>query len=158
MPGLAFPGFYRGAAITMLKIEIHPSRHLAILLGIAHTAAAGISLVVDMPTPARLLLMLGIAASFVHALYGPALLRAGGSIIAVELGEGGKLSVRTRRGGWHAATLRDSSFVASYLAVLNLKLEKAYFAHHVVIMPDSMDAEDFRRLRVWLRWRKAAAV
>ena len=33
----------------------------------------------------------------------------------------------------------------------------APFSHalkRIVILPDSLDAEDFRKLRVWLRWKE----
>jgi hypothetical protein len=29
------------------------------------------------------------------------------------------------------------------------------FSPHLVILPDALDAESFRQLRVWLRWGKA---
>jgi toxin CptA len=141
----------------MVRIDLHSSRQLIILIGLAHAGAAAVSLVVELPGAAQLLLVLGIAASFVNALRGPALLRAVSSITALELGEDGKLSIQTRQGDWCAATLLESSFVGPYLTVLSLKTEKSRFAHHAVIMADSLNAEDFRKLRVWLRWRKASA-
>lgn len=141
----------------MLKISLHSSLQLTVLVGLAHAGAAVVCLVVDVPGLARLLILLGIAASCVHALRGPALLRAMGSITALELKEGGELSIQTRRGDWCAATLLGSSFVGPYLTVLSLKIEKSPFARHAVIMPDSLNAEDFRKLRVWLRWRKASS-
>ncbi|MGQ0522707.1 MAG: protein YgfX [Betaproteobacteria bacterium] len=141
----------------MVRIYLHSSRHLMILIGLAHGGAAAVALVVDLPGVAQLLIMLSIAASCVNALRGPALLRAVSSITALELGEDGKLSIQTRQGDWCAATLLESSFVGPYLTVLSLRTEKSRFAHHAVIMADSLNGEDFRKLRVWLRWRKASA-
>jgi len=34
-----------------------------------------------------------------------------------------------------------------------LKPAGSRLAKHLVILPDAIDAEDFRRLRVWLKWR-----
>jgi toxin CptA len=47
--------------------------------------------------------------------------------------------------------LRDS-LVTPYLTVLNVLPQGARFSRSVVILPDSLDAESFRQLRVWLKW------
>ena len=47
----------------------------------------------------------------------------------------------------------DSIFVAPYLAVLNLKLQNKFLGGSAVILPDSIDGGEFRRLRVLLRWK-----
>jgi len=138
----------------MLKLAIRPSRQLALLLGLAHAAAAGACLVVAMPVFLKIVLVLVVGASCGRALYGPALLRSPRAIVALEISEGGALLFQTRRGDWEKGTLLDSSFVAPYLTVLNLKSEGGRFARHVVILPDSVAADEFRRLRVWLRWHK----
>jgi toxin CptA len=52
-----------------------------------------------------------------------------------------------------------SSFVAPYLTVLELKplgaggLWQRFRTRSVVILPDGIDAEEFRQLRVLLRWK-----
>ena len=141
----------------MLKVALRPSRQLALLLGLAHAAAAGACLVAPTPVWLKVILVLAVGGSCGRALYGPALLRSPESIVALEISEGGALSFQRRRGDWEEGTLLDSSFVAPYLTVLNLKSEGSRFAHHVVIMPDSVAADEFRRLRVWLRWHKTGA-
>ena len=141
----------------MFKIAIYPSHRLALLLILAHAAAAGVCVAADMPVALKVVFLLLIGASCGYALCGPALLRNQEAIVALEITDGGALSFQTRRGEWYRGTLLDSSFVAPYLAVLNLKTDEARLARHVVIMADSLAAEEFRRLRVWLRWRKAAA-
>lgn len=47
--------------------------------------------------------------------------------------------------------LRDS-LVTPYLTVLNVLPQGARFARSVVVLPDSLDAEQFRQLRVRLKW------
>lgn len=82
-----------------------------------------------------------------------ALLRSPQSIVAIEIGEDGKFAFQTLDGRWHAARLRQSSFVSPWLTVLNLSPENARWMRNVVILPDSVQADEFRRLRVWLRWK-----
>lgn len=137
----------------MLKTSLKPSRQLAVLLVLAHAAAAGAALAVEIPVVLKIALTLLIAGSCAAYLYGPALLRSDEAIVGLEIGEGGGLSFQTRRGEWQEGTLLGSSFVAPYLTVLNIKATGKRFARHVVILPDSIDAEDFRRLRVRLRWQ-----
>ena len=140
----------------MVTITIGPSRQLALLLTLAHMRAAASALSVDISIWLKAALVLAVAGSLLHALNGSALRRSGRAIVALEIGEGAAASFKTRCGDWHKAVLLDSSFVAPYLTVLNLRTGLSRLAHHVVIMPDSVSAEDFRRLRVWLRWRKTA--
>lgn len=142
----------------MLKVSINPSRQLALLLCIAHAAAAGASLVADAAIGVKVTAVLLIAVSCGISLYGPALLRSGKAIVALELAADGSLTFRTRRGEWHEGRLLDSSFVTPYLTVLNVAAAGSALTRHVVILADSVAPDDFRRLRVWLRWRMAAAL
>ncbi len=146
----------RETVVYFLKISLKPSRRLAMLLGLAHAAAAGMVLVVDVPIWLQLFLLVLIGTSCGVCLYGPALLRGGEAIVGLETGEGGSLLLQTRRGEWREGALLGSSFVSPYLTVLIVRTEGKLFARHVVIMPDSLDAEDFRRLRVRLRWQRAS--
>lgn len=58
-----------------------------------------------------------------------------------------------------ACALLGSSFVAPYLTVLELKplgfqkLWQRFSPRSVVILPDGIDKEEFRQLRVLLRWK-----
>jgi toxin CptA len=142
----------------MLRIAIRPSCRLTLLLFLAHAAAFGACVAADMPVELKFLVVLLIGLSCAHALYGAALLRSRKAIVALEITDGGVLTFQTRSGEWRRGILLDSSFVAPYLTVLNLKTDGTRLARHVVIMADSVAAEEYRRLRVWLRWRKTAAV
>jgi toxin CptA len=75
------------------------------------------------------------------------------SLIALRLDADCRCEFQTRAGAWHEAALLGSSFVAPYLTVLNLKPAESRMVKHLVILPDAVHAEDFRRLRVWLKWR-----
>ncbi len=72
--------------------------------------------------------------------------------MGLEISDDGALSFQTRRGEWCEGTLLGSRFVSPYLTILNIGIEGKFFARHVVIMPDTVHAEDFTRLRVRLRW------
>jgi toxin CptA len=135
-------------------IALRPSRNLAWLLGLAHLAAAGAVAVLELPLWLAIALVLSLAAHGVTQVARLALLRGADSVVAVEAGRASGVPFRQRDGAWHEGRLVGSSYVAPGLTVLNLKLAGARRLRHVVILPDAVDAEDFRRLRVWLRWSR----
>ena len=55
------------------------------------------------------------------------------------------------------ATVLGTSYVSASLTVLNLKLAGRRVVEHILIVPDNVDPEAFRELRVLLRWRPRAA-
>ncbi len=53
----------------------------------------------------------------------------------------------------------ENTVVTAHITVLNCRLLSAtfwqkLFAQHVIILPDAVDRESYRQLRVWLRWAK----
>jgi toxin CptA len=79
------------------------------------------------------------------------------SIIKLELTARAEFFVTQRDGQKIKAEVLTTSFVAWYLVMLNLRLPDGRLARHVVLMPDMLDGEAFRRLRVWLRWGHPAS-
>lgn len=56
--------------------------------------------------------------------------------------------------GEYMDTVIDAAtFVAPYMTVLCLKTDRTFRRRTVAILPDSIDGEVFRQLRVWLRWK-----
>lgn len=74
------------------------------------------------------------------------------SCLSLSLDTKGEWQLVTRDGNRYDATILASSFVTPYLAVLNCSLTGRWLQYHIVILPDAVDEEAFRRLRVWLRW------
>ena len=71
--------------------------------------------------------------------------------LALEINVKGELSVQCDS-NWREAKVLGSSLVLPYLAVLNLKVPNRSLPFYVLVFPDNVDAESFRRLRVWLKW------
>jgi toxin CptA len=53
---------------------------------------------------------------------------------------------------WRVVTVCPGSLVTPWICVLRLRTDTGH-VQNVLILPDSLHADDFRRLRVWLRWR-----
>lgn len=137
-------------AAPALRLGIRPSRLLAGALVLAHglaLAAAWISL----NGWAQYLVWGAILASLAHALF-----RAMHPALLLELHEDGRVSWRNRDGTWHEGKLGSSHFVSAALAVLELE-PRGRQRKRLILVADSVSHEDFRRLRVWLRWQRGPA-
>lgn len=142
-----------GMAIPLLTARLEPSLHLAAMLGFAHFAAIGMLWPLALPTTIKLLGTAILAASLFFYLRRYALLRSPRSVVALELSDEMSCALETQHGERIICTLLGSSFVAPYLTVLNLKPSDGFFTRSVVILADGIDAEQFRQLRVLLRWK-----
>jgi toxin CptA len=135
--------------LTPPSITLFPSRRLAAVLGAAHAGAMACLWVLAVPWPWKAAGTLALAASAAMVIARTALLRGGRAVIELRVGGGG-VSYRTRDGAWHAGRLAPSSFVSPLLTIIGVEGDGR--PRYVVIAPDSVEPEDFRRLRVWLKW------
>lgn len=55
-----------------------------------------------------------------------------------------------------AAQVLGSTLVSAHLLVLHCRIHNQRKVHYLTLWPDSMPTDDFRRLRVALRWSKGA--
>ena len=141
---------------TRLRIAIGPSRTLAVVLAAAHSTALAIAFIVTVPAWARLIIAAAVVTSGGISIWRSALQCSPSAIVGIEAEEGGRIACRIRDGRWHDAEVLPSSFVAPWLTVLNLRMAGGGVAH-VLILPDNVEREAFRRLRVLLRWSQHSA-
>jgi hypothetical protein len=141
----------------LTKLALRPSYRLAALLTAAHGVAGGLLAVVGLPAAITSLLALAVALSFLATVRRTALLISRDAVVALEWTADGGLSFQTRDGTWRAARLLPDSFVTPPLTVLCLATsESGARVRHVVLLPDSAGREEYRRLRVRLRWDRSA--
>ena len=137
-------------------LSITPSRSLAWILIGAHIAAG--ACVVALHPPWWIALAAGtvLLASVVFHLLRDALRRLPDSVTTLQARKDGSYRLTLRNGESPACRLLGSSFVTPWLTIVNVELAEERSTRHVVIVPDAVSAGDFRRLRVWLRWKGAA--
>lgn len=140
-------------AASPFVVHLKPSVHLAVLLSLAHFAAISLLWLLVLPTAIKLVGTAIFALSLVFYLRYHALLRSPGSIVAFALSNEMACTLATQRGEQITCALLGSSFVAPYLTVLNLKPSGRFFTRSIVILADGIDVEEFRQLRVLLRWK-----
>lgn len=135
---------------------LRPSCWLAAILIAGHVAAGAAVFVLGLD--AGWLAVAGgvLALSLALELYTAAFRRGSNAVVALRTTASGRLSARLRAQGWCDCDVLGSSCVTPWLTVLNIRKAGERRVRSVVILPDSMDAAEFRELRAWLRWRAEA--
>jgi toxin CptA len=137
------------------RVTVRSSALIAVAVSIAHLAAGVVLWVVPIPVMGKAVFTLAIAVSLIYFMARDAALHTAGSIVALELRDDGEIACQTRDGAWLDCALLGSSYVSPGMTVVNLRPRGRMGARRVILVPDNVDAEDFRRLRTWLRWRGA---
>jgi|SRR5258705_5285270 toxin CptA len=141
----------------MLRISLRPSRLLAAILLLAHAAAITAVLMVELPRWLKVVAIALLVAQCVVVVRRQAFLMGADAATAIEVTSDHRMNVETRSSGWCEYDVLGSTYVTSYLTVLNLRRPGNRMAKHVTLLRDSLNADDFRKLRVWLRWKEGSA-
>ena len=134
------------------EISLGPSRSAA--WAVAAASLATLVLIAAAPGGLRLRILFAtwIACAALEALHSRALLRGGRAARIVSLQPEGAISVQDALGRWRTGGLCEGSFVAPWLTVIRWRPAGAWFDRTIPILPDMLSQEDFRRVRVTLRW------
>ena len=134
-------------------IGLHRSRILAGLIALSSVAAAaGLSMLPRSTENLAVFWLLWLFASLM-AMHG---MRQVHWFIRLE--RSGAVSLQaTQDANWENATLDSTLFVHPWLTVFRLR-PAGGVAKTIVVTIGSLPAEDFRRLRVFLRWRLSVSV
>lgn len=141
----------------MLKITLRPSWLLAGILTLAHAAAIAVVLLVGIPLWIKIIATAVLIAQWLIVVRQRALLRGPNVALAIEITSDHEINLRTRASGWREYDVLGYTYVTPYLTILNLRQSGDRTTSHVALLPDSLEAEDFRKLRVWLRWKQDRA-
>jgi len=140
--------------VPILGVPLRASCSFAAVLAAMHAAAAWVALSAPWP-PAC-----GLASALIlllHAAWGirrHALLRASASITGLRLHGEDECELQPLAGERIRGRIDGSSFVLPWMIVLRVAVRGRYRLHSVVLLPDAMRADDFRRLRARLRWSR----
>jgi toxin CptA len=138
----------------MIRATLKPSARLAALFLSSHGGAMTAIVALDFALPLKAALALAVAASFVHCMYKHAFLAAMRSVITIDIRDQLVAAIQTRKHGWRDALILGSTCVTPVLSVLNLRVDGERLTRHVLLVPGNVDADDFRRIRVLLRWSR----
>ena len=131
-----------------MVITLRRSRLLDFSLVSIHALAALALFFVSFPAPIRIVALLFVALSLARVLrreaFGRLALSAENANEICYWGDSPQAVV---------ATILPETSVFLFLIVLHLFEEEGQVRRQRVLFPDQMRTDEFRRLRVWLRWR-----
>lgn len=127
-----------------LLITVAPSRRLRLLVAGLHLAAAGALWLADLPMAAQLASTGLIGASL--AAY-----RRPGQPVTLRAKSRGELEIR-EGDAWKPVPAFSAQLLFPAITLLRYTPAGQDRPAYLAILPDSLPAQDFRRLRVWLRW------
>jgi hypothetical protein len=139
--------------LSALRLELAPSRPLAALIVLAHAAAAA-SAYGLVKGPLGVALAIAFVALGAAAAWSRALLGAGSSVRAIELG-GPEAVFELANGARLVAPVAARRYVTRYLVALPLGGE---LRRTLLVSADMLGAEEFRRLRLWALWNRLPGV
>ena len=137
--------------LSSLTFEPQRSRSLLAGSGFVHGLASIAAIVASVPLWIKAGLLAGIGLSLVWTGYRYGWPRGGGFITRVELLDG-RWCLETGDGVRHPACL-IGGYAHPGIVVLNFRLESGW-RRSLALLPDAVDSESLRRLRVWLRIRR----
>ena len=128
------------------RVRLRPSR--AAIAFVIASGCATLILVLAIPLPA---VARSFAAAWSAATWLTALRAVGPRGICEIVMRGPEIDVRDSQGRWHAGHVTGGSFVSPWLTIVRWRAAGARFDRTIVILPDCLDRERFRALRVVLR-------
>jgi hypothetical protein len=140
---------------VQLRVTLRRSRIAMLALISAWAAGAGLLLI--LPTPAWLdaLAAAGLAGWAHHHWGRHASRRSRHAVVEVMLSTDAVVVVRYRDERLVAGAVRASTFVHPWFTTIVWRPDGRWFSRRLPILPDMLDADAFRRVRVMLRYGKS---
>lgn len=123
------------------------------MLIMAHCAVIPLAWLLSVAFSFKCAITLMVMISLYYYLRQDALLDFPCSVVSFTLTDGKNCVLKMRNGSEKECIVLGTSYVSAYLTVLILQPVRYWNLRSVIILPDSVDAEEFRRLRILLRWK-----
>ena len=136
---------------SVLRVSLQSSRIAAGLLAAATIATAAMLALLPAEPWLRAAGVVVAGACGLHALRITAAVGANGSIASIELAADRRIVITDRFGRQIAAIVRPESYAGALLTTVVLRPDGARRSRALAIWPDTMPADELRRLRVLLR-------
>ena len=134
--------------VALLSVSLKPSRRLLLIQSLAHVVAAAAVLAATIPSWLAAVLLLLIGASLARG-------RLVAPVATLLLRGDGRLETVGADGTASEAAVHPHTLVLSFLVVVLYRQDGRL--RSLTLLADSLTAEDFRQLRLWLNWRSTAA-
>ncbi len=138
-----------------LRLNLRPSIRLTICLSLLHAAAISSLLPLDLAWTLKIVLAFVLTVSAWFSIRRYALLRDATSIRDLTFAADGTVQCLWNASATDtfACTVSAQSTALPWLVVILLKAPQWRRLRPVVVLPDALSADEFRALRIWLRWK-----
>lgn len=136
--------------LAPLLVTLKPSRSLTAILIVAHGASGFALLMLPLPIWLKSAGVVFILIAAWHYVRHYALLNTRTAVRALRLMSDAKLEIL--RTDWQSTRPSAEQFVHPYLTIIRCCVDNRRWPIAIVILPDMLDAENFRALRVRLKW------
>ncbi len=137
--------------LAPIDVIFKPSRALAALLLVAHGASAVLVSITPLPLWIKTIALAAIALSAWYNVRRYALLATHNAVRRLRILASGDVEIE--RANRERATLTGEQFIHPRLTIIRCRTDSNRRPIAIVIVPDMLDPETFRALRVRLKWR-----
>jgi len=142
-----------------ITVKLLPSRMMLWLFVATAVFISGILVLVPLAFWSRIAILSIIIVNLLYFSCRDALLVFSWSYTSLNINAKDQLQLVRKDGKKLEVNVQENTVVTAYLTVLNCQRQESTFLQrllplHIVIFSDAVNADDFRQLRVWLRWSK----
>ncbi len=145
-------GPIRTGPVERIDVPIRASARLALLLTAAHAAAIFAVMVMPVAWWLRLVGCSLIIVSGTVMVSRNALLKASDSVVGLQLSRDGSCQMQMRDQRYVSGVVCPGWFVSPLMIVLQIACPGSRWRRSVTLLPDAVDSEILRRLRIFLRY------
>lgn len=137
---------------VQLRVFPHPSRVATVAIAMLSVATFCVALLLPTPAACDVLVAVGLAGWAHHRIRLHGTRRSQKAIVEILLSSDAVIVVRRRDGKLVAGHVRSATFVHPWFTSIVWRPDGARRSQAVPLAPDMLDIDDFRRLRVLLRY------
>ena len=132
-----------------IQLNFKPSYILTMLLILASVGACCMLIIVDLSWPLSMLIGCAVIGLASYSVLEKGLLLLPWSYVALSINIKNEWRLIRKDGRHIEIIVSEDSVVTPYLTIVNFEY---FWSRSLVILPDAVDAESYRQLRVRLRW------
>jgi len=141
-----------------VHVVLAPSRLAGAGIGVLAAATIALTLALPLPPWLQVLLVAAIATWAGGAFHVAALHRGRHAVTEIRVAPDLTLVACMGDGHLAAGYVRAATFVGAWMTTIVWRPDGRRVSRTIVVLPDMLPAEDFRRLRVMLRYARSAEV
>jgi hypothetical protein len=135
-----------------MQLALKPSCRLAYILALVSFFACLLVIFLPFSWQCKAILLLLVTLAATYSITCDALLILPWSCHLLTLNKDNEIVYTQKNGKCFVVNVLPTSLVMPQLSVINIRAKGELWPRNIILLPDSADAEEARRWRVWLKW------